>query len=205
MLITIAVVIAVTISIMVVGSLQIDGGIRAIEPQLMAPIGNSATWYADPRLEANVADPDGVYVIVPAAPVDHLCAAIRIDARTGVQTATNLALGPQSPFRPFTPAAVHAEIRGVRFRRFTVQLMSLPGGKGPGEHRIDSATGRIDVVLDERGAHRALLTRNAFNSSRTEELLSRVSADPNGRWIAAVSRNSAGWILHLFSRATNPT
>jgi hypothetical protein len=52
------------------------------------------------------------------------------------------------------------------------------------------------VKTDER----LLLTRNVFNSSGTPELLSLVSSDPNGRWLAALTRAGDGWKLFLFSR-----
>lgn len=192
------------LAIVVVGSLvQSNGRDRAINPQLTVAIQNSTSWYVPPNLVANASDSNGVYVVVPDAPAGDRFAVVRIDVSTGVQTTSNVAIGPQSPFRPFAPAAVHAEVHGVHFQRPAVHLMTFPDGKGPGVHLVDSATGRIDVVLDEFGAHRPLLSRSAFNSSTALELLSRVSKDPNGRWIAAVSRNSAGWLLHLFSRATN--
>ena len=189
------------VAIVAVGSLvQFDGRDRAIDPQLEVAITNSSSWYVPPSLVANVADSNGVYVVVPDASADDRFAVLRIDASTGVQTASDVALGPESPYRPFTQATVHAQVHGLRFKRPAVHFMTFPAGKGPGVHLVDSATGRIEVVLDEFDAHRPLLSRSAFNSSATLELLSLVSADPNGRWIAALSRNSSGWMLHLFSR-----
>ena len=87
-------------------------------------------------------------------------------------------------------------MRGLRFGRPALHLMSFPDGKGPGVHRVDSATGRMAVRAEER----LLLTRNVFNSSSTPELLSLISADSNGRWLAALTRTDGGWKLFLFAR-----
>src|SRR5205807_1943900 len=122
--------------------------------------------------------------------------AIRVDTNDGAQTTTDIALGPQSQYRPFLPAYVKADVRGVRFQRPALHVATIPGGDGPGVHTVDSATGEIAIVYDRNGAQRPLLTRTAFNSSKAAEMLSLVSADPDGRWIAALSRTSAGWKLY---------
>src|SRR5207237_3589956 len=115
-------------------------------------------------------------------------AAIRVDTNDGAQTTTDSALGPQSQYRAFLPAYVKADVRGVRFQRPALYLATIPGGKGPGVHAVDSATGEIAIVYDRNGAQRALLTRTAFNSSKAAEMLSLITADPRGRRFAALSR-----------------
>ena len=59
---------------------------------------------------------------------------------------------------------------------------------------------QIEQSVRTYGAQRPILTRSAYNSSSAAELLSLVSADPGGRWIAALSRTSGGWMLFLFPR-----
>jgi hypothetical protein len=198
----IAVVIAILVLLIAVGSYQFDGPVRPVDPQLAVILRESATWYEYPGIEASLTDPSGVYVLLPGMPDDHRFAALRIDVHTGEQMATRIEIGPQSSFRSFMPARVRAEIDGIRFRRPAAHLMTFPDGGGPGIHFTDSATGRINVVFDEGGSRRVLLTRKAFNSSSTEELLARVAADPTGRWIAAVWRDSSGWMLYLFSHTS---
>ena len=90
------------------------------------------------------------------------------------------------------------EVRGLRWNRPVFHLMTLPDGRGPGFHRVDSATGEVRIVLQSES--RPLLSSTAFNSSRHAELLTQLSADPDGGWVAAVVREPAGWTLHLFPR-----
>ncbi len=189
-------------AIAVIASLvHFDGEVHAVDPKLAITIRDSATWYAHPILVAGAGDPQSIYVITPAMPRDGRFAAIRVDSSSGAQSEASVTLGPQSPFRPFLPAPVRADVHGLRFRRPALHLMTFPDGRGPGVHRVDSATGRLAIVLDENGAQRTLLTRQAFNSSSAAEMLSLLSAHPGGRWIAALSRGSAGWTLYLFPRS----
>ena len=140
-------------------------------------------------------------MIAPAQPRGDRFDAIRVDTNAGAQREASVTLGPQSPYKPFLPAYVRADVHGLRFQRPALHLLTFPDGKGPGLHHVDSATGEIVIVLEENGAQRPLLTRSAFNSSSAAELLSLVSADPGGRWIAALSRTSGGWVLFLFPRS----
>ena len=178
--------------------LHFDGDLKAVDPQVAAPIRDSAAWYTRPQLVANANDSKAIYVIAPEAPRDNRFSAIRVDTSDGGQTTTDVALGPQSHFRPFLPAYVKADVRGLHFQRPALHLLTIPDGKGAGVHSVDSVTGQIAIVYDKNGAQRPLLTRTAFNSSSAAEMLSLVSADPDGRWIAALSRTSAGWKLYLF-------
>jgi len=186
-------------AIAVIASLvQFDGAVKAVDPKLAAPIRDSAAWFSAPQLVANASEPGAIYIVAPEAPGGDRFAAVRVDVNSGVQSDATVVLGPGSNYRPFLPAFVKADVHGVRFARPAFHLLTFPDGKGPGFHRVDSATGRIEIVYDRNGAQRPLLTRTAFNSSSAAEMLSLVSADPDGRWIAALTRTSAGWMLYLF-------
>lgn len=175
--------------------LHCDGAVRAVSPRVAEVIRGSAGWYSAPQLVAADSDPYAVYVVAPSLPSGGRFEAVRIDA-DGTQRETTIALGPASPYKPFIPANARANVRGVRLERPAFHLMTFPDGKGPGFHAVDSATGEIVIMAGER----PLLRRNAFNSSSAAELLSLVSQDPSGRWIAALSRTSGGWMLFLFPR-----
>ncbi|PYV15974.1 MAG: hypothetical protein DMG07_08670 [Acidobacteria bacterium] len=191
----------VLLAVIAIASLvRFEGDVHAVSPQVATTIRDSETWYANPQLVAKDDDLRAVYVVKPDAPGDNRFAAVRVDA-AGQQTSASVMLGPQSQFRPFLPAAsVRAVVYGLRFQRPAFHVLTFPDGKGPGVHHVDSATGRIEIVLAESGAQRLLLTCWVFNSSNTAEMLSRISADPGGQWIAALSRTSAGWMLYLFPR-----
>jgi hypothetical protein len=190
-------VLAVLIAIVLIASaVHRNGEVHAVAPDLAVTISNSATWYEAPRLVASNDDRDAVYVLEPAPANGDRFAAVRIDTITGSQRDVAIGLGPATGYKLCQPAPVTAEVRGVHVQRPAFHVMSLPDGKGAGFHLVDSATGKITV--EENGTHRSLLTRNAFNSSSAAELLSLVSADPDGRWIAALSRDPRGWNLYLF-------
>ena len=189
-------VLLILVALVIVASLMhFDGEVHAVNAQLTASIRDSATWFGRPQLVSNASDSNAVYLIAPEVPRDNRFAAVRINTVSGAQTDTQVVLGPESPYRSFVPAHVRADVRGVHFERPAFHLMTLPDGKGPGFHGVDSATGRLTVIY----AQRPLLTRTVFNSSSAAEMLSLVSADPGGRWIAALSRSSSGWKLFLFS------
>jgi hypothetical protein len=176
-------------------SIHVDGQLQAVGPRLAVTIRGSEAWYTNPTLASRTDDPRGVYVVLPAMPAGPNFAAIRVDTATGEQTQTSVTLDPGSPYRAFVPATVRADVRGLHFGRPAFHLLSIPNGGGPGVHRVDSATGRLAVKADGR----TLLTRNVFNSSSTPELLSLVSEDPDGRWLAALARTGNGWSLFLFT------
>lgn len=190
------------VALLLMGSLiHWDGPVRAVAPKLTVKISGSAAWYTPPLLAAHATDPGGIYAAIPdALPAGGQFAAVRIDASTGEQTPSSLMLGPGSPFQAYSPAPVRAEIHGLHFQRPALHLLSFPAGKGPGIHWVDSATGRMQIVFDENGEHRTLLSIGAVNSGKAAERLARVSTDPSGRWIAALARDPDGWTLHLFSR-----
>lgn len=195
------IIIAFVLGSAVAGSMvKIDGSFRAINPLMEVLLKNSTSWYTQPLLVSNMDDSNGVYVVVPVPPIGDCFVAVRIDTITGAQTASNVTINPNSHFRPFAPAPVQAEVHGVHFRRPAIYLIKFPdNGKGPGVHLVDSASGRLDIVLGTHSKHRPLLTRIVFNSSSISEILSLVSIDPNGRWIAALLHDSNGWSLNLFS------
>ncbi len=192
----IVVAVLVLVVLAVASAVHVDGKLQAIAPSLSVMIHGSEAWYTHPTLASRADDARGVYVVVPMLPAGQNFAAVRIDTASGDQTLTTVTLDPGSPFRAFTPAAVRADVRGLHFARPALHLATFPDGKGPGVHGVDSATGRLAVKTDGR----TLLTRNVFNSSSTPELLSLVSADPNGRWLAALARAGNGWSLFLFTR-----
>ena len=190
-----AIVLAI-VALAVASAIHVEGELRPVKPALAVAIRGSEAWYAQPSLASRADDARAVYVVAPVLPSGDAFPAVRIDTATGEQTATAVTLGPRSPFRAFMPAGARADMRGLRFGRPALHLMSFPDGKGPGVHRVDSATGRMAVMAEER----LLLTRNVFNSSSTPELLSLISVDPNGRWLAALTRTDGGWKLFLFAR-----
>ena len=220
------IIVAVLVLVLVAAasSLHVEGQLHAVAPQLAVAIRGSEAWYTHPTLASRADDARGVYVVLPAMPAssfrapesarnlgggdphpdsspsdaarNDVFAALRIDSVTGEQTTTSVTLDPKSPYRAFVPATVQADVHGLHFKRPAFHLLSIPTGGGPGVHRVDSATGRLDVTTEGR----TLLTRNVFNSSSTPELLSLVSADPNGRWLAALARIGDGWTLFLFAR-----
>ncbi|HYT75009.1 MAG TPA: hypothetical protein VEL79_09705 [Vicinamibacterales bacterium] len=177
-----------------------DGPLTPVDPDIDITIHGSRDWYARPEIVTRTTDPDSIYVIVPAMPDGREFAAVRVSSTTGAQTPVKIELGPTSGTRPhLLDSDVRAVIHGLRFRRPGFYLMRLPDGKGPGFQTTDSATGRIDIVFDRAGRTRRLLTRRAYNSDRIAELLSIVSVDPGGRWIAATRHDpTAGWRLFVF-------
>lgn len=180
-----------------VSAIHVDGELQPVGPVLATTIRGSEAWYAHPLLAARAGDAKAVYVVAPALPDGGTFSAIRIDAVSGEQTAATVTLDPSSPFRVFAPAGARVALRGLRFARPALHLLTYPEGKGPGIHRVDSATGHLTVMAGER----SLLTRNVFNSSSTPELLSLVSEDPYGRWLAALTRADGGWNLFLFTHS----
>src|SRR6266849_2571641 len=181
--------------------LHFDGAVHAVSPRLAEGIQGSGAWYVHPQLVMTDADPYAIYIVAPAVPRGDRFDAVRIDTTAGAQRETRIPLGPSSPYKPFVPAGVVSlHVRGLRLQRPALHLMTFPDGRGPGVHRVDSATGEIIIVLEQNGQQRPILTRRAFNSSSAAELLSLVWADPSGRWIVALSRTSGGWMLFLFPR-----
>lgn len=192
------VVLILSLGALAVGStIHIDGELKPVRPTLAVAIRDSEGWYAYPIVGSRADDARSVYIVAPVLPSGENFPAVRIDTVTGEQTAATVRLGPRSPLRTFMPAGAQAGVRGVHFGRPALHLLSFPEGKGPGVHRVDSATGRLVVKSGER----MLLTRYVFNSSTTPELLSLVSADPNGRWLALLTRREGGgWKVFLFAR-----
>jgi len=176
-----------------------DGPLTPVDPDISITIPGSRNWIGRPEVVARTADPDGVYVVVPAMPVGEEFAAIRVSSMTGTQTSVNIQLGPSSGTRSCLPSDdVRAMVHGVRFARPGIYLWRFPGGGGPGFEYTDSATGRIEIVFDRRGRTRPLLTRRAYNSDRIVEMLAMVSVDPGARWIAVPLRSRLEWTLSIF-------
>ena len=187
MLVLLAVLVAV---VLIASILHFDGAVRGVSPRVAEVIHGSGGWYAQPQLVTTERDPQAIYVIGSAQPRGNRFDAIRIDTYVGAQRETSVTLGPQSSYKPFMPAFVQADVHGVRFQRPAF-------GKG----HVDSATGEIVIFFEENGRQRPILTRSAYNSSSAADLLSLVSTDPEGRWIAALLPTSGGWMLYLFPRS----
>ncbi len=186
--------------LLVASSAKYDGDVRPIAPRLEAMILGSTTWPSYPNIHGSVADPDAVYAMAPEMPEGDLFSAVRVDVKTGAQTRVRIAIGPETPIRPCQPVkGLRAEVRGVWFLRPRFYLWRFPSGQGPGIERVDSATGYIDVVIDEGNRTRRLLTQPAYNSDRIVLLLALVYAHPDGHWIAAVSSARPGWKLFVFT------
>jgi hypothetical protein len=186
----------IVVAIAAASAVHYEGSVRPNGARVDVMIRESASWYAPPIVVARDDDRNGIYIVAPALPQGTEFAAIRIDTRTHEQTRTRVTLASQSPFRPFAPAgALRAQVRGVRFDRPAFHLLSFPDGGGPGVHRVDSATGRLDVMSGDR----LLLTCNVFNSSNTAEVLSLISSDRGGRWLAALTRAPEGWRIFVFA------
>jgi hypothetical protein len=180
----------------IASTLQLDGELRPVDPDVDVTIRDSSSWYAPPSLAARGDDPDGVYVIVPELPATARLSAVRVDARTGEQSQPSGALGPLNAVRGFVASPARAQLLGLRFGRPAFHLLSLPDGRGPGIHYTDSATGRLDVLAGDR----RLATRWVFNSSTIAELLSLTSAEPGGGRLAALTRTDEGWRLFLYEQ-----
>jgi hypothetical protein len=176
-----------------------EGPLMPVNPDISITIPGSGHWVGPPAVVARTADPDGVYVVVPAMPVGEEFAAIRVSSTTGRQTSVNIQLGPSSGTRGCLPSdQVRAMVHGVRFARPGIYLWRFPGGGGPGFEYTDSATGRIDIVFDRPGRTRTLLTRRAYNSDRIVEMLAMISLDPGAHWIAVPLRGHPDWTLSIF-------
>ena len=174
---------------------QYAGDPRPVGPHADVAIRDSRPWYSPPTLFSRSDEPDALYVLAPEMPRGTAFAAVRIDIRTLQQTRVAVEIGPHTLLRGWRPADVRIRVRGLRFDRPAFHLFAFPyEGRGPGFHRVDSATGRIDVLSGER----LLLARNAYNSSDILMMLSLISSDEDGRWIAALTRAEAGWRLLLF-------
>jgi hypothetical protein len=181
---------------------EYNGEVRAVEPSLALRILGSAGWSSITNIAANDADPDILYVMVPEMPEGELFAAVRVNVRTGAQTRETIEIHPLAPGRStHLVRGLRARVRGLWFQRPSFYLFRVPDGHGPGFERVDSASGVVDIVIDQAGGTRTLLTQPAYNSSRIVFLLSRVFAHPDGQWIAAVLGDLRGWDLFVFTAA----
>jgi hypothetical protein len=92
------------------------------------------------------------------------------------------------------------ELRGVSIPRPTFHLFTVPGGgRGPGFHQVESATGVMHVVAPV--TRRTLLRRTVVNSSRMPEMASLLAVDRARRLVAFLWQRREGWTLYLFSLA----
>jgi hypothetical protein len=190
---------AVALAVTVCYGVRIDGSLHPVGRSRSLLIENATQ--VTPTLTRTDRDPDAVYVILGGSNPDGLFDATRVDAHTGRQSPAHIPLGPQSGFSPFIEGEVRVEVAGLSLRRPTFHLLSLPDGRGPGVHLVDSDTGLVKLIIGTGAAKRTLITRWVFNSSKVAELRSLASTDAMGKFIAVVSRSPAGWMLHLFDRS----
>lgn len=180
---------------------QFDGADRFHNPQVAAVLPGSHKWLSRPALVEDESDPGAVYAVAPELSATGLHPAFRIDCGSGTVKAVNIPLGPKSPFRNFTIVEMRAKVRGLRIKRPAFHLMSLPDGKGPGMHLVDSASGTVDIM--PAGSSRVLLSRVVFNSSEVDLLTESFFQDPGQKWTVALTRYPSGWKLSLFPNSAN--
>jgi hypothetical protein len=193
---------AFVVIIATIGSItEYNGPPRAISPDVSVTIRGSSEWWQRPHLISHRTDTDGVYVLAPEMPVDDKFAAVRISASTAEQSSRNVDISPPSGFKDCLPTeAVRALVHGVRFSRLAFHPFLFPAGQGPGFHHTDSATGTIEIVLQDAHGIRPLIRQRAYNSDRIVELLAYVCADPGGHWVATTLRVPEGWRIVVFRR-----
>jgi hypothetical protein len=178
-----------------------NGPLQPINPDVDAAIRGSSEWWQRPHLISHRTDTDGVYVLAPEMPVDNKFAAVRISASTAEQSSQNVDISPPSGFRDCRPTgAVRAIVHGIRFSRLAFHPFLFPAGQGPGFHHADSATGTIEIVLQDVHGIRPLVRQRAYNSDRIVELLASVCADPGDHWVATTLRAHDGWRIAVFRR-----
>jgi hypothetical protein len=195
------IVLAVVATIVIVAStMEYNGPVAAVAPDMSALIQGGPEWYARPLILSRVGDPDGIYVVAPGMPQDNQFELVRVSLASGAQRRLRTDIAPPTGFRDCLPVdAVRAAVTGVRVRRPAFHLLKFPSGEGPGFHRTDSATGRIDIVFDYgTGRVRRLLTERAYNSDNILELVSSVNVDRERHWIATTIRQGNGWMLFGF-------
>lgn len=151
-----------------------------------------------PAIYRSDSDANAVYVVYGESADGVRFAATRVDVRSGAQSPAQIAIGPQSGYTPFIEGMVQSEVDGLSLRRPVFHLFRLPDGGGPGIHLVDSDTGVARLTVGDGAARHTLMSRWVFNSSRTAELRSLATADPDGKYAAVVTRTPDGWTLHLF-------
>ncbi len=179
---------------------EYNGPLTAVAPDMSAVVRDSLEWYARPTILSRLGDADGIYVIAPGMPQDNQFELVRVSLASGAQRRLHSDIAPPTGFRDCLPVdAVRADVAGVRFRRPAFHLFRFPSAEGPGFHRTDSATGRIDIVFDEgNGRARRLLTARAYNSDNIPELMYSVNVDRERHWIATMIREGDRWTLFGF-------
>jgi len=193
---------ALVVLIATIGSIaDCNGPLQAINPDVDVTIRGSSEWWQRPHLISHRTDTDGVYVLAAEMPVDHEFTAVRISASTAEQSSRNVDISPPSGFRDcLSTDAVRAVVHGIRFSRLAFHPFLFPAGQGPGFHHTDSATGTIEIVLQDVHGIRPLIRQRAYNSDRIVELLASVCADPGGHWVATTLRAPGAWRTVVFRR-----
>jgi hypothetical protein len=179
-----------------------DGEPRPVDPLLITVLHEGAQWLSQPVLLQHAREPSAIYAVPGLRGPDGLFEAVRVHVRSGARSPARITFGPAPDFIPFDAATgVPAiELRGIVVPRPTFHLLTFRGdGRGPGFHRVESATGGMRVVAP--ATRRTLLTRIVVNSSRMPEMASLLAVDRARRLAAFLWQRPQGWTLYLFSIA----
>jgi hypothetical protein len=150
-------------------------------------------------------EPAAIYAVPGFTGPDGLFEAVRVDVKSGARASVRIMFGPNTDFMAFDSSEVAGvaaiELRGVSLPRPTFHLFTVPGGSGPGFHRVESATGIMRVVAGTPTTRRTLLTRTVVNSRRMPEMGSLLAVDRARRLAAFLWQRHEGWTLYVFSLA----
>lgn len=188
---------------------RFDGDPKPVDPVLVAPLQEVPVWGPPPTLLQNINEPAAIYLVTGLPRSDGLFEALRLDVNSGVRSTARIRFGPNTAFIPFD-SAENAGIPAIEFRglvigRPTPHLLRFPGPGGPGFHFVDSATGVIHITAGTGNSRRTLLTLTLINSSRMQEMRSRLWSDRARRLAAFLWQDSDIWTLYLFSLISGQT
>jgi hypothetical protein len=185
---------------------RFDGDPRPVDPLLVTVLHEGPQWYSKPALFPHAQERSAIYAVPGFTGPDGSFEAVRVDVTSGARYPARVVLGPTTHFIPFDAAETvgvpAVELRGLSVPRPTFHFFTLPGdGRGPGFHRVESATGVVRVVAGPAGARRTLLTRAVLDSSRMPEMASLVAIDRARRLATFLWQRPQGWTLYVFSLA----
>lgn len=182
---------------------RFDGDPKPVDAVLVAPLQEVPAWGVPPMLLQNINEPAAIYLVTGLPGSDGLFEALRLDVNSGARSSSRIRFGPNTAYIPFDSAenaGIPAiEFRGVTIGRPTPHLFRFPGPGGPGFHFVDSATGVMHITTGTDNGRRTLLTLTLINSSRMQEIRSRLWSDRARRLAAFLWWKSDIWTLYLFS------
>jgi hypothetical protein len=179
-----------------------EGDPKPVDPFPVTLLHEGPEWLSQPMLLQHAREPGAVYAVPGLRGADGLFEAVRVEVRTGARSPARITFGPGTDFVPFDAAETvgvpTVELRGVSIPRPTFHLFTFPGDRrGPGFHRVESATGVMRVMAP--GGRRTLLTRTMVNSSRMPEMASLLAIDRARGLAAFLWQRRQGWTLYLFA------